>query len=137
MSDCLFCRIVSGQIPSTKVYEDDRFLGFMDINPVTRGHCLLIPKDHHENLFALPEDLLREYIGTARRLAGVLVKGLEAKGLNLIQSNGRAANQIIDHCHLHLIPRYAADEIPLAAWEMRPGDPQEIGAAAEAVRKAF
>ena len=135
MSDCLFCRIVAGEIPSTKVYEDDKFLGFMDINPVTRGHCLVIPKTHHENIHVIPADLLKDYAVVVQKLAGAVVKGLDAKGLNVIQSNGRAANQIIDHIHVHLIPRYKHDEIPLGAWEMKPGDMKDIAAAAEAIRK--
>ena len=116
--DCIFCQIVAGNIPSTKVYEDDRFLCFMDINPLTRGHALLIPKTHHENLAAMPDGLLADLFILARNLAGPLLKGLDAKGLNLIQSNGRAANQIIDHFHLHLVPRYRS-EIGRASWRGR------------------
>ncbi|MFH1137470.1 MAG: HIT family protein [Pseudomonadota bacterium] len=135
MMDCIFCRIVAGLIPSTKVHEDDRFYCFMDINPLTRGHALLIPKDHHENLAAMPDELLRDLIVLAKNLAGVAVKGLDAKGINLIQSNGRAANQIIDHYHLHLIPRYRPDDLKAMAWELVPGDLSDIAAAAEAIRK--
>jgi histidine triad (HIT) family protein len=137
MSECLFCKIVAGEIPSTKTYEDDQFLGFMDINPVTRGHSLLIPKSHHENIHVIPEDLLKDYIVVARKIAGAAVKQLGAKGINLVQSNGRAANQIIDHCHLHLIPRYAPEEIPLASWEMKPGDMGDIAAAAKAIKEGL
>ncbi len=134
MSDCIFCKIVAGQLPSTKVYEDDDFLVFMDINPVTRGHCLLIPKAHYENLFAMPEDLLQGLIARAQTVGAAAVKALEARGLNLLQSNGRAANQIIDHFHMHLIPRWSEDELKFAAWELRPGDMDDIAAAAGAIR---
>ena len=132
--ECIFCKIVAGEIPSTKIYEDDRFICFMDINPVTRGHCLLIPKDHHETIFAMPGKLLQDLIVTAQKLADRVFKGLDAKGINLIQSNGRAANQIIDHFHMHLIPRYDPIELKGMAWEMRPGDMNEISAAAESIK---
>ena len=133
--DCIFCKIVAGEIPSYKVYEDDLFLAFMDINPLTRGHCLLIPKDHHVTVFDMPEDLLKNLIVTAQALARKVMAGVEAKGINLLQSNFRAANQIIDHYHMHLIPRNREDEINLAAWEMKPGNPDEIAATAEAIKK--
>ena len=131
MSDCIFCKIIAGEIPSTKIFEDDRFLAFMDINPLTRGHCLLTPKAHHENVFAMPRDLLKDLIVTAQHLGEKALEGLKADGLNYIQSNGRAANQVIDHYHMHLIPRYAGDELKAMAWELNPGDPGDITAAAE------
>jgi histidine triad (HIT) family protein len=135
MSDCIFCKIVAGNIPSIKIYEDDQFLGFMDINPLTRGHALLIPKAHYETLFSIPEDLLRDLIATAQHLAEAVYTGVGAKGLNLIQSNGRAANQIIDHFHLHLVPRYQPDDLKPMAWELVPGNPAEIADVAAAIKK--
>ena len=134
MADCIFCKIVAGEIPSIKIYEDERFLAFMDINPLTRGHCLLIPKAHFENAFDLPDELLRDLMVTAKKLAAKMVKVLSAGGLNFIQSNGRAANQIIDHYHLHLLPRYAPDDLPVMAWELKPGDMKDIAAAAEEIK---
>ncbi len=134
MADCIFCKIVAGAIPSTKVYEDEKFLAFMDINPLTRGHCLLIPKDHHPTVFDMPESLLRDLIAVAKKLAGPLREAVGASGLNFLQSNGRAANQIVDHYHLHLIPRFAADEVQVASWELVPGDMADIAAAADATR---
>lgn len=137
MTDCIFCKIVAGTIPSTKIYEDDKFLAFMDINPVTRGHALLIPKEHSQNVFTIPANLLGELMIVAQKLAGVAMKGLEAKGLNFVQSNGLAANQIIDHFHLHLMPRYRADEIPMANWPLIPADKADLQSAAEAIKGAF
>jgi histidine triad (HIT) family protein len=136
MSECVFCKIIAGEIPSTKIHEDDKFLAFMDINPLTRGHCLLIPKAHHVDAFDMPEGLLQDLIVKGRELAGRVMKGLSAEGLNFIQSNGRAANQIIDHYHLHLIPRYDPAELKAMAWELTPGDMNDIADAAQAIRDA-
>ena len=137
MSDCIFCKIISGDIPSTKYYEDDQFLAFMDINPLTRGHSLLIPKAHHATIHDMPEDLLQALILRAQKLSKVLVDSLGAKGINLMQSNGRAANQIIDHYHMHLIPRYEPMEIKGMAWELTPGDPEEIAKVADTIKAAI
>jgi histidine triad (HIT) family protein len=137
MTDCIFCKIVAGEIPSTKIHETDRCLAFMDINPLTIGHALLIPKDHHETVMDMPDDLLGELIVAAKHLAGVMVNALDAGGINLLQSNGRTANQIIPHYHMHLVPRYDEFELKGMAWELKPGDLQEIGAVAEKIRKAL
>lgn len=137
ITDCIFCKIIAGEIPSTRIYEDEKFFAFMDINPLTKGHCLLIPKEHHATLHDMPDDLLQGLIIVAKRLAGAAAKGLKAEGINLIQSNGRAANQIIDHYHMHIIPRWASSEVNFAAWEMIPGDLEEIKKAAEEIKRAI
>jgi histidine triad (HIT) family protein len=137
VSDCIFCKIIAGDIPSTKYYEDDQFLAFMDINPLTRGHSLLIPKAHHATIHDMPEELLQALILRAQRLSKVLVDGLGAKGINLMQSNGRAANQIIDHFHMHLIPRYEPMDIKGMAWELIPGDMEDIAKAADEIKAAL
>ncbi len=133
-SECIFCKIVAGEIPSTKVYEDDLVLSFMDINPVGRGHLLVIPKNHYPTVFDIPEGDLGAVFATARRIAAALKEVLEMPGLNLIQSNGRAASQIIDHFHLHLIPRWPGDALSkLMDWELKPGDMGEIGDIADRI----
>ena len=137
MSDCIFCKIIAGEIPSFRYFEDDQFLAFMDINPLTRGHSLLIPKAHHATIHDMPGDLLQGLILRAQRLSKVLVDSLGAKGINLMQSNGRAANQIIDHFHMHLIPRYAPDDIKGMAWELVPGDMEDIKKAADQIKAAL
>jgi histidine triad (HIT) family protein len=134
--NCIFCKIIQGQIPSTRVYEDEKHLAFMDINPLNRGHCLMIPKDHHPTIHDIPDDLLAGLMIAAKKLAGRVVRALGAQGINLIQSNGRAANQIIDHFHLHLVPRWRPDDLPVANWDLKPGAPEEIATAAEAIRQA-
>lgn len=135
MDDCIFCKIAAGELPSTRVYEDEQFLAFMDINPIIRGHCLLIPKAHHEMVFDMPEPVLRDLIVVAKRISAAVKQGLKANGLNLFQSNGRAAMQIIPHYHMHLLPRWKDDNLRLGDWEMRAGDMEEIAAAAEAIKK--
>jgi len=119
------------------VYEDDRFLAFMDINPVARGHTLVIPKEHHEMVFDMPDVLLKDIIVVAKRTALAVKTALAAEGINLFQSNGRAAMQIIPHYHMHIIPRWKNDTLKVGSWEMRTGNMEEIKAAAEAIRKAL
>ncbi|MDY6853058.1 MAG: HIT family protein [Thermodesulfobacteriota bacterium] len=137
MADCIFCKIVAGEIPSIKVYEDDGLLAFMDINPATRGHCLLIPKAHHKDIMAMPGDLLKDLVAAAQGLAKASVSALGADGVNLLQSNGLAANQIIPHFHLHIMPRWTNDGAGIAAWEMVPGDMDTIAAQAGEIKKAL
>lgn len=137
MDDCIFCKIAVNELPSTRVYEDQKLLAFMDINPVVHGHCLLIPKSHHQDIYTMPEDLLRDLIATAKPLAKAITTGLNADGLNLFQSNGRAAMQLIDHFHLHFLPRWNNDSLKLGSWEARKGDMKEIAEAAAAIKASL
>ncbi len=107
--DCIFCRIVAGDAPSTKIYEDDVALAFMDIYPWAQGHCLVICKEHFPNIFEISEEALVGVAKAARRLAPAIRSGLNAEGLNLLQSNGEAAWQTVGHFHVHLIPRWQGD----------------------------
>jgi histidine triad (HIT) family protein len=130
--DCLFCRIVAGDIPSTRVYEDERTVAFMDINPATRGHVLVVPRAHARDLLvAAPEDLAA-CAHTAQKLAGLVSEKLGAAGVNLLSSSGAAAWQTVFHLHLHVIPRYEDDPLRLP-WVPGPGDPDEIAATAAAL----
>jgi len=107
--NCLFCKIVNGEIPSYKVYEDDDFLAFLDINPINLGHTLVVPKNHYANLFDLPTDILAR-LGLVLQKVGQAVKtGAKADGLNLGMNNEPAAGQLIFHAHFHLIPRFQDD----------------------------
>jgi len=137
MEDCIFCKIAAQEIPSTKVFEDEKFLAFMDINPLGRGHCLLIPKAHHQEIFDMPEDLLRDLIAAAQRLAKAVKTGLDAEGMYIWQANGRAAAQLIPHYHMHFLPRWENDNLTIGAWEPTPGDMEEIQAVAEEIKKGF
>lgn len=109
--NCIFCKISNGEIPSSKLYEDEDFVIILDIGPASFGHALIIPKNHYANLFEMPEELLAKSVGLAKVWGEKLVKALHADGLNLVQNNGLAAGQTVYHYHLHLIPRYDQDAL--------------------------
>jgi len=127
--DCLFCKIVAGDIPATVVDEDERTVAFMDINPATRGHLLVIPRAHSANLLQIAPEDLAACTAAAQRLAVRVSERLGADGVNLINSCGREAWQTVFHFHLHVIPRYVTDPLRLP-WTPEPGDRDEIAAAA-------
>lgn len=109
--NCIFCKIVRGDIPAIKIYEDSHALAFLDISPVTSGHVLVVPKEHSQNLDDI-DDLMLAYLMRAVQKIGVAMeKGLGVKGYNVIINNGADAGQLIDHCHLHVIPRYKNDKL--------------------------
>src|SRR3954471_10453234 len=128
-ADCLFCRIAAGEIPSTRVDEDERTIAFMDINPATRGHLLVIPREHSADLLEIPQDDLEACARMAQKLAGRAKERLDADGVNLLNSCGQAAWQTVFHFHLHVIPRYQDDPLRLPRVP-GPGDADEIAAAA-------
>ena len=135
MADCVFCRIRDGQIPSVKVYEDDKTFCIMDINPLNRGHCLVITKVHAATLFESKRDDLAAAIATARRVARAIRATLKPDGLNLMQANGAAAFQSVPHFHLHLIPRFANDGKGMD-WTPAAGDRADIAKTGETLRAA-
>lgn len=108
-SDCIFCRIVSGELPSCMVYEDDDSAAFMDIGPIIQGHALVIPKRHFANIFETPPELLQKVITVVRKIAQAQADGLDADGVNVVQSNGKPAGQVVPHIHFHVIPRFVGD----------------------------
>ena len=128
--DCLFCKIVAGEIPSTRVDEDERTVAFMDINPATPGHLLVVPREHAADLLEVPEADLEACARAAQRLARRVKERLGADGVNLLNSCGAAAWQTVFHFHVHVIPRYADDPLRLP-WVPGPGDPDEIAATAQ------
>jgi histidine triad (HIT) family protein len=133
--DCIFCKIVAGELPASIVDEDERTIAFMDISPATRGHALVIPRAHAADLLSIEPDELTAVAGAARRLAIRVKERLGADGINIINSCGAAAWQTVFHFHLHVIPRYEGDPLRLP-WVPEPGDPAEIAAAAAAIRLA-
>jgi len=135
MADCVFCKIRDGQIPSVKVYEDDKTFCVMDINPLNRGHCLVITKVHAATLFESKSDDLAAAIATARRVARAIKTALKPDGLNMLQANGAAAFQSVPHFHMHLIPRFTNDGKGFD-WTPEPGDRGEITKAGDALRAA-
>lgn len=132
--DCIFCRIVAGDLPAAKVDEDERTIAFMDVNPATRGHALVIPREHHRDLLDVPADDLAATMAAARRLAGRMGERLGADGVNLLNSCGGAAWQTVFHFHVHVIPRYEDDPLRLP-WVPGPGDADEIAAAGASLRR--
>jgi histidine triad (HIT) family protein len=131
MSDpnCIFCKIVAGELPATIIDEDERTISFMDVAPATRGHALVIPRAHSADLLSVDADDLQAVVLAARRLAARVTTQLGADGVNVINSCGAAAWQTVFHFHVHVIPRYHGDPLRLP-WVPAPGDPQEIAAAA-------
>lgn len=108
-NDCLFCKIVAGEISAHKIYEDENFLSFLDIYPTNPGHALIIPKEHHRNIFDLPANILEKAGPVAQKIAAAVRKAATADGLNIIMNNEPAAGQIIFHAHIHLVPRFEND----------------------------
>jgi histidine triad (HIT) family protein len=129
MEGCIFCRIVAGQLPCVKVFEDQHVLAFLDINPIRDGHTLLIPKRHAENLFEIAAEDLAAIHLASQRLAQAMRGALGVAGIACLQLNGRAVNQVVMHYHLHLIPQ-AASSAPLTMtdWQLVPGDLDAIRA---------
>src|SRR5918998_4066068 len=127
-SDCLFCKIVGGDIPATIVAEDERTIAFMDINPATRGHALVIPRAHVRDVHEIDTADLAAVAASAQTIAGRQLERLGADGVNLLNSTGPAAWQTVFHFHLHVIPRYHDDPLRLP-WSPAPGDREEIAEA--------
>jgi histidine triad (HIT) family protein len=136
MADCVFCMIRDGKIPSAKVYDDERTLAFMDINPLTRGHCLVVTKAHAATLYDAEVEDLKAAIATAKKVAGAMRKALSPDGLNVLQANGAAAFQSVPHFHLHLIPRWTGDGKGFD-WKLVPGNREEIVGTADRIRAMF
>ncbi len=107
--DCIFCKLANGDIPTNSIYEDDKFNVILDNGPATKGHALILPKDHADSLFDLPEETAADAMKLAKKLGQHIVETLKADGLNVVQNNGEAAGQTVKHYHLHLIPRYEGD----------------------------
>jgi histidine triad (HIT) family protein len=131
---CIFCKIVAGDIPSIKLFEDEAVLAFMDIMPLNRGHLLVIPKEHFETVFDIEPDLYGRLCSVACRLAKAVKAAIEPPGLNVMQLNGRAGNQVVQHLHIHLVPRWEGDGLTICAWEPVPGDMTDIARAAEIIK---
>ena len=114
---CIFCKIANGEIPSKTLYEDEKFRVILDLGPATKGHALILPKDHYANLYELPEEEAKDVIVLAKKMAAKMTEKLGCDGFNLVQNNGETAGQTVFHFHLHMIPRYKGDEVGLG-WKM-------------------
>lgn len=123
--NCIFCKIANGEIPSTTLYEDEDFRVILDLGPATRGHALLLPKNHFANLFELDDETAQKAILVAKKMASKMKDALGADGFNLVQNNGEAAGQTVFHFHMHLIPRYENDNAGIL-WEPGETTPEDM-----------
>lgn len=134
--DCIFCRIVAGELPSIPLYEDDTSVAFMDINPAAHGHLLVISREHAVNMLDIGTDQLKGVMATVQKLARAVDQALSPEGISIIQSNGPGAAQSVEHFHMHILPRSLYDDLPLN-WRLTPGDRHAIEAAAQKIRAAL
>lgn len=130
--DCLFCKIIKGEIPSEKIYEDEHTFAFLDINPVNIGHTLLVPKKHSQNIFDIETKNLEEIVPTLKKLSLSIKEAVGADGINIISNNGEAAGQLVFHLHLHIIPRFADDG--LKNWHGKNYSKEEMTETAEKIK---
>lgn len=133
MDDCLFCKIVAGDIPAEKVYEDDAVLAFLDIHPVNPGHVLVIPKAHSEGIVDASDEALAAVMRTVKRIVPGVLKAVAAEGYNVGVNQGKVAGQVIFHLHVHLMPRFPEDGHRL--WHGKDTTPDELKSVAEKIRK--
>jgi histidine triad (HIT) family protein len=135
-SDCVFCRILKGEIPAQKVHEDEKTFAILDINPVAPGHVLVMPKAHFAAWTDLPDDVLSALSLASKRVAQGVLKALGAEGFNLLMNNHKCSGQAIFHAHFHVIPRKTGDGVKYD-WKTRPAPPEELARSAEALRAAL
>jgi len=133
---CIFCRIAQKQVPASLVYEDEKAVAFLDIRPLNEGHTLVISKEHYENLFDIPQELIAYLHGITKRVALAVKKATEADGISIIQQNGKAATQEIMHLHIHVIPRYDGQKLPSFS-ETSEADKEKLSQTAAKIRQCF
>jgi len=136
-ANCIFCKIIAGEIPATKVYEDADVLAFLDIGPIIKGHTLVIPKQHHDPITATPEPVLAKLMAVVKKIATAQISGLGADGVNVVQANGAAAGQVVPHIHFHVIPRFATDGHRWNWAAKKYEDPAEMQKLAAAIKAAL
>jgi histidine triad (HIT) family protein len=134
MPDCIFCKIVQGLIPSTKLFEDEHSICIFDVNPIAKAHSLFITREHYPTLLDVPEDKLSYIVGNLQRVIPAILKATNSKGFNVIQNNHRCAGQVIPHLHFHIIPRREDDEVHFG-WHIQPYQKEEMTKLAETIRQ--
>ena len=132
--DCIFCKIANGDIPSKTLYEDEDFRVILDLGPATKGHALILPKEHADNLYELPDETASKVFVLAKKLAIKMKEKLNCDGLNIVQNNGLIAGQTVFHFHLHIIPRYEGDTVNIG-WQPNVADQQKLAELAKKIRK--
>jgi histidine triad (HIT) family protein len=134
MEDCIFCKIVKGEIPCFKIYEDEKVISFLDINPVSQGHTLIIPKIHAANLWEIQEEDLMAVQLAAKKIVNAMKSTFDLLGVVCMQLNGRGVNQLVMHYHLHLVPRSEGESmLSVSSWDQKPGNPEAIAGLAEKI----
>jgi len=124
-NDCVFCKIVAGEIPSKKIYEDEHFISFLDIFPAGRGHSLVIPKEHHTDIHSISSDLYGQLAATSKKVADFLQRKLGSEGTTIFQMNREAGWQTVFHIHMHVIPRWSADGLH-QPWDVAPANEADL-----------
>lgn len=114
MGDCIFCKIAKGEIPAATLWEDEDFRVILDLGPASKGHALILPKDHAANIYEMSDELVGKAMILAKKMAGAMTKALHCDGFNIVQNNGETAGQTVFHFHMHLIPRYEGDNVGLS-----------------------
>lgn len=136
MSDCIFCKIANGEIPSKTLYEDDEFRVILDLGPAAKGHALILPKSHAANVYELDEEQAGKAFVLAKKMAEKMTEALHCDGFNIVQNNGETAGQTVFHFHMHLIPRYKDDHAEFG-WNAGTATEEELQAVADAIKAVF
>ena len=134
MEDCLFCKIVAGKIPAAKVYENSNVISFLDIMPANKGHCLVVPKKHYENLLDISDEDLKNLILAAKKITKALSLSIGNGSYNIIMNNGKEAGQLVDHAHIHIIPRFKGDRLRIK-WSHKKYIEKEMKSIQEKIKK--
>ena len=135
MENCIFCKILAGEIPSSTVYEDDNFKAILDVNPAARGHVIILPKNHAANIFELTDEDASGIMIVAKKIATALKKAYQCDGVNILQNNGEAAGQTVFHLHVHVIPRFTGDTVNVG-W--KPGStPEDMDKIVEEIKASM
>jgi len=134
MENCIFCKIIQGKIPSAKVYEDDNTIGFLDIMPANKGHCLVVPKEHYETFLDISDEGLKSLIVAAKKVAKALSLSIGNGSYNVVMNNGKEAGQIVAHAHLHIIPRFKGDRLRIK-WSHKKYEENEMKELQEKIKK--
>ena len=135
MDECVFCKIINREIPANIVYENDMVLAFLDINPINRGHTLIVPKEHHRDVYDITEDCLKEVVVVAKKISSAIKRGLRAEGVNILHASGETAQQSVFHFHLHLVPRWRDDG--LNTWPRSEYKEEDLEIVAKEIRSTI
>lgn len=134
--NCIFCKLANGQIPTTSVYENDKFKVILDTAPAAKGHALVLPKQHYKNLLEADDEVIKDAVIVAKKVGLAMMKGLNCDGINIVQNNNPAAGQTVFHLHIHVIPRFEGDKVG-NLWKPQEVTTDELKEAAEQIKKGL